>query len=428
MQVPSWEAWISKSVCNGLGSAIDCRWSAHTSGSCHLGNLSERASINMQRALSTEGDNFGRTGGETQAVGCFCRRACRRLDLPLPDIPDPMLRCDLALTFDLRIGAEQQKILLQALREYERIWINRMSPATALRTEVRSLFGKYLEKDIPLREVDWHWNDSDGLRGANHPRVLFRLQELEKEITREHDEVVLGRASSQQDDLPTAPVACFYAGMFEGFRLVVRGLGEDPARSFARHATLLDLGELQEWLTRHLQDLAQRHAIRIAQLCVPFERNPNVLASPDFGALRVELWDLNAGALSLNGAKFVLDPVSRMPFLTLPTNAEPMAVFCFASADIGASDPISRQLLWTAFQDTPEPNLAVSAVTLQCERDVPSFAPRMCLPGGGFYHTQDGPRWRSIDRPCPIARIATLCRMATTRRVLPVARVAFHPT
>jgi hypothetical protein len=333
----------------------------------------------------------------------------RTLGMPRPDLPDPLLRCDSALTFDLTLTADHQRVLIQALQEYQDIWINRVSPATLRRSELRSLFAKYLEDGVLLQDLDWHWND-----GESHYEADWELVEGSKE----RSEVVLSYDSSPRNGLIEAPVACFYAGLFEGFRLAVHGLSEDPARAFARHAVLLGPNPLEEWLTTHLHALAQRHSLRIAQLCVPFERNPNVLASPGFGALPIELWDSSDGALTLNGARLFVDPASRMPFLALPGIDEPFAVFCFASADIGARDRVARQLLWTAFQDAPEPNCRLTV--LPCEKDEPRFTPRICLPGGAVLRPRrtvlSGGRLNALARLNGLERYATWQQLAASYR------------
>jgi hypothetical protein len=326
-----------------------------------------------------------------QAAGCVDKLA-KDLNVPLPVLPNPMLRCDLGLPFQVEFDGAQHAALLQALQEYECGWINGLSPAAAFRNALR----EQLEREIGCGLGLGGLKPNSGLNSSaltpvwaelGAPpcsEVEARLAEWERRLLQNKPEVVLELSARPPASMAEAPLGCLYAGLFDGFQIVVHGVGDDPGRAFARHFEQLGLRRLHLWLRQCLAGLGARHGIEVAELHGPFEENPNVLARPEFGTLQFELWGASPDAMSLFGAKVVVEPSTRLPFLRLPSIQRPIAVFWFSSANVVTSDPISAQLLRTSFQESFAAGFRASALPVDAEVNSPRFSPRIRLPGGAI--------------------------------------------
>ena len=327
---------------------------------------------------------------------CCVGQLAKTLEVSLPALPNPLLRCDLSLPFRLEFDRQQQAVLLQALQSYESGWIKGLNPIAGFRSEYRRQVEQQIGTGLELGDLTL----DSGLNGLNsttatrvwvelvarcNPEASPRLGAWERLVLAEKPEVLFELPPGlQPTPLAQAPLGCLYVGLFEDFQLVLHGAGDDPGGTLTRHFKLLEPQALEVWLRQCVAGLSSRCGIEIAELQGPFEQNPNVLARPDFGALPIELWGSATTSTRLIGGKLVVDPTTHLPLLRLPSIDKPIAVFWFSAADIANGDPVSAGLLCTSFQESSSFGFRASTIPVREEVDFPRFSPRIRLPGGAI--------------------------------------------
>ncbi|MBD2451007.1 lantibiotic dehydratase [Nostoc sp. FACHB-152] len=320
-------------------------------------------------------------------------------------LPDLVLHCDLGLPLRITLDEVQQDSLRQTLLDYEECWIGGVSPASALRMAFRERLQQEFALGVALSDLKPNLT-VEMRKAVSCSVVTTRIAEWQHCLSHNTEEVVLDISNTLNTSLLTAPFGCLFVGLFAGgrgqraegrrqdeffltpphtptpfFQQVVHGIGDEPVRIFARFSQLLKCENiLHSWFQERLEDLATQHQIQLAELQTPFERNPNVLARPNFGLLPIELWGASADTPSLADAKIFLDGKTQLPFLKLSSCANPVAVFWFSLAAIATFDPICEQLLWTTFQDNPMAVFRAATQPMQIELTTPRFTPRVRLP------------------------------------------------
>ncbi|HIK07980.1 MAG TPA: lantibiotic dehydratase [Trichormus sp. M33_DOE_039] len=335
-----------------------------------------------------------------QAKGCI-QKLAQDFGVELIQLPEPVLHCDLGLPLRITIDEEQQNSLLQTLQDYEDCWIQGLSPASALRMVFRERLQQEFAAGVPLSDLKSSLVGE--MRTAHrHSAVVTRIAEWESWLSHNTEEVVLATSNLPKSSLSTAPCGCLFVGLFAGDKRreaesnsfssptpphphtptpLIHGVSDEPVRFFARFSELLKGDNvLHPWFQEKLKDLATQHHIQVAELQTPFERNPNVLARPNFGMMPIELWGASADTPSLADAKIFIDFQTQLPFLKLRSLPKPVVVFWFSLGAIASSDPICEQLLWTTFQDNPMAIFRAATQPMQMELTAPRFTPRVRLP------------------------------------------------
>lgn len=312
------------------------------------------------------------------------------LGVELTQLPAPVLHCDLGLPLQITIDEEEQNSLLQTLQDYEDYWIQGFSPASALRMVFREQLQQIFATGVPLSNLK-SIPVAKMATAHSHPVVVNRIAAWERWLSHNTEEVVLKLSNLPESSLSTAPFGCLFVGLFatdklgdqsfSAFTPVIYGVSDEPVRFFARFGDLLKGNDiLHSWFQKQLQDLATQHQIQVAELQTPFERNPNVLARPNFGIMPIELWGASVDTPSLTDAQIFIDTRTQLPFLKLRSLSQPVAVFWFSLGAIASSDPICEQLLWTTFQDNPMAIFRAATQPMQIELTSPRFTPRVRLP------------------------------------------------
>lgn len=359
----------------------------------------------------------------TQAATCVTKLAdAFEVELQLPD---PLLHCDLTLPFQVSLDRTQQAPLLETLTSYEMHWLDRASPFSALRHQQREQLACQLEKDVALTNLASQMRSQSWtsiltqLAPEINSEVRTRIEAWSKLLSQPRSQVTLA-LDTEPLSSAKAPFGCLYITPFESFELIVRGIDDDPVRAFARfwHCEEVNKG-LSSWFQNQLAQLAQQCQLTIAEIHSPFEANPNVLARPNFGIPFLNLWSTHQDALSMNGARMGLDPVSGLPCLKLPTLPQPVTVFWFSAANINATDPIAATLLYTSFQERPIATPA-STVPVATELAAPRFTPRVCLPEGTVIRPRrtvlSGAELQEMAQATPVERYAQWQQLALEQR------------
>lgn len=307
--------------------------------------------------------------------------AClQALGLSEPGPADP-LRCDLRLPFQVRLGSLHRRALEATLRAYERDWIRGASPLSALRRERRRALLEELATPLPL-----------GSPLSSHALVLDDAARTAWAATFESDasQIALPRVEPQSErpESPEQPPGAEFAaygapwGSFisrlnaDGVGFVL-GIDDSPTRPWARHAALLENGEaLSAWCQENVVALAERRGVRVAELDVPFEQNPNVLARPEMGQLSLSPWGTSGPNLA--DARLT----ARAGALLLDTPDGPLIALSLSSANALARDALAEQLGSTGFDEPVQPGSRASAWLHSNELLAPRYAPRLALADG----------------------------------------------
>ncbi len=323
----------------------------------------------------------------SQATKCVITLA-QSLNISLEDLPDPIVHCDLKLPIRVKLAHQQQAAILKLIDRYQADWVDGISPTTALRQDLRQQLTAKLQPDLQLGEIaidtlpQTNRSSEEGnLRLNQHLTAWEHLLQTETaQITLEH---------SHLSTTPKAPLGCLYCLPSQGFKLQMRGIDDDPARGFARFGKFLDPdGLLHTWLKQQIVNLQQQQGIIIADLQIPFEINPNVLARDTFCENSIALWYPAADTLSLQAAKIGIDAATSFPCLKLPTRTDPIAVFGFSAAHVSAIDPLAELLFYTGFQERPIAIAMAATLPTTPELTKPRQTPRICLPEGSYLRPQ----------------------------------------
>jgi hypothetical protein len=363
------------------------------------------------------------------ATQCVTELA-KALGVVLHELPNPLLHCDLKLPFQVTLEQTQRHTLLRVLRTYESCWLDGISPTTALRHFQREQLAHQLQHDIAIGEItpdtvsqaSWSLLLTDGQLAVNrYSAVSCRLKSWESLLLQHEADVVLEVANgTRTDTCPKAPLGCLYFLPFQDFRLVVRGIDDDPARAFARFGQFLDTdNSLHTWLQQSLEYVSDHHQLVIADLQVPFEVNPNVLARAAFSTQSIALWSAGQDTLSLRDAKIGIEPITGLPVLKVPSLSKPLAVFGFSSANVSVGDPLAEILFYTGFQERPISNVSASTI-VSTELVTPHFAPRISLPGGAIIRPRrtvlSGRLLEELTHATPLERYTRWQQLATEQQ------------
>jgi hypothetical protein len=317
-----------------------------------------------------------------QQAHTWIEQLAQSLGIALTQILDPVLHCDLGVPWQITLNPSQRDVLVQTIADYQECWIDRDSPASALRLALRAQIHQKFAAATPLGDLQP--TAIAQMSDPTDPGVVARLQAWENKLAQQTEEVTLEHSDRiDPSTLAAAPFGCLFTSIFSSWQLVVQGIGDEPVRFFARFGDLCNTDDLlHSWFQQQIDALAHAHQIQIAAFQGPFESNPNMLARPHFHQiLPLELWGATPGTASLQGAAILIDPQTQLPMLKLRSHSQPVGVFWFSSAAIASQDPISEQILWTSFQDNPMAIFRAATVPMPIELATPRFTPRILLPG-----------------------------------------------
>jgi Lantibiotic dehydratase, N terminus len=324
-----------------------------------------------------------------QATECVVDLA-QSLNITLDNLPDPLVHCDLKLPIRVKLDLEQQESILKSIDNYQAYWLDGIAPTTALRQDLRQQLITKLQSEPSWSEIAPDTlPQTNRSRSSEHGNLALNQQLIawENLLQTEVSQVILETQS--KNITPKAPLGCLYCSPFQGFKLQIRGIDDDPARGFARFGKFLDAeGLLHTWLRQQLADLNQKYRVIIADLQVPFEVNPNVLAGDTFSELSIALWYPTSDAPSLQGAKLSIDATTSLPFLKIPSRPDPIAVFGFSAAHVSEIDPLAELLFYTGFQERPISTTLAATLPTVPELAQPRSTPRICLPEGSYLRPQ----------------------------------------
>lgn len=310
--------------------------------------------------------------------------------------PADPLRCDLRLPFQLSIGEPHRLRLALTLLAYDRDWIATASPASAKRRAeqrtVRSAFaapeplmlpfaGDVASGPLPATSA---WNDS------------FAAGAVVRQLPHADD------SSSTHE---AAPWGCFIARPSDDGVNFVLGVDDSPTRPFSRHLAELDAAAvLEDWWRGSFARARAQHGVNVAELCVPFELNPNVLARPELGQVAIEPW--GAHGLELCGARLL----ALSNALVLAVRDERYIALSLSSANALDRDVFAERLAWTGFDLRTEPGARASAALHPSELASACFSPRFALGDGATLRAR-----RTVLSGERLARLTSLRGIAAQR-------------
>lgn len=322
-------------------------------------------------------------------VGDCVAGLARALDLS-PGVPaTQLLRCDLHLPWRITLDGSQRDSLHTALVDYESQWLRGVSPDAKMRELLRSSLtqrvagGRSLVESVELLAQEPRWSSEvwPPWQEVVEPGVRARLRLWEKALDNSLPEVSL--ASSTESVAPAAaPTGALFAGLSEDNGIFVRSVADIPTLGSARFDDVLSEPGLNRWIRRQLEQSILDSGISLAELRIPFEPNPNVLASPVVLPEAIEPWGGDAHSLPLRGAVLDVDGPSGRLILRLAGSERPWAVLSMGAANLQAHDPVARLLLMTGFHESPGRNQRAVDVPVASELGSCRFTPRILLRHG----------------------------------------------
>ena len=108
---------------------------------------------------------------------------------------------------------------------------------------------------------------------------------------------------------------------------------------------------------------------------------PNPIARSQIVDKTIDLWGADPNSLSLRSAQITFDLRTHTPVLSIPSRLQPLAVFFFCAANIGAIDPFANLLLYTGFQERPSYFQSIEAL-VNTELRKTTSTPRISLNTG----------------------------------------------
>jgi hypothetical protein len=374
-----WEAL--EDVSKQLGGKERAAWAAAT---LRLEDLCGNLSSDAVWAFST--DAFI---SRLVEVGDCVAALARALDLS-PGVPaTQVLRCDLHLPWRITLDGSQRDSLHTALVDYESQWLRGASPDAKMRELMRSSLarrlagGRSLGESVELlaqeprlsSEVWPHWEE------VVEPGVRARLRLWETSLDKSQPEVSLA-PSTESVASAVAPAGALFAGLSGDDGIFVRSVADIPTLGSARFGDVLNEPGLNRWIQDQLEQSIRDSGISLAELRIPFEPNPNVLASPVLLPDAIEPWGADADSLPLRGAVLDVDGSSGRPVLRLAGSDRPWAVLSMGAANLQAHDPVARLLLMTGFHESPGRNQRAVDVPVASELASRRFTPRILLRHG----------------------------------------------
>ncbi len=354
----------------------------------------------VQFKKSIEGQDFARILNYQSNTAELIKSLATDLNVPIPDLPNAPIQCDLSSPFNIQIGEKLQNQLQESLKGYLKFQ-GAYGFGEGIR---RSLVSRYLEKK------------TNGSSFANAPASLGKSIFNEDIVTwqlicsiignnrwfdnriKMWEEMLLNNVNavvaSKVEDTPASPFGCFLAGLStigqkQELRTVIHGVFDDLCGGvYSRYAPLWNedtrtpQDSLYKWFSTQISKISKTCGIDIAELVTPYEINPNVLSRPHFGVPTVSPWCITDKSIDLSGTRVVTDVDTGAPLLSSPLYKQPISVFSFVSANILEGDPIAEILLATSLRLNSIANLRADAVPFKVEINSEYPSPRIIIPGG----------------------------------------------
>lgn len=321
------------------------------------------------------------------------RRLAQELGVACPPFPRVPLRADLRLGFAFTLGTDFRRRVERELAEYSRFqaryglgqclrraaWHEELT-RSATPARLNEIAASDAPGDFPPGPLTWDAYAAHFGGGAQFQR---RLRRWEKLLTSGQDVVV----AEGDEEQPSPPFACFLFGGAPG-ALAIHGIVEELAPVYARYGLLWSRhlrapeDPLYAWYEKQLAAIQASAGIRIVELMTPCEQNPNALARPPFSSDTVSVWCADPRELPLQDARFFVEPRSRAVLLASRSDERPFAVFSFASANVGWSDPVCQRLLTTSFRVARLAHLRADSVPFAVELKLEHASPEVRISTG----------------------------------------------
>jgi Lantibiotic dehydratase, N terminus len=286
----------------------------------------------------------------------------RELAIPVDQIelPDVILHCDLLLPWRITLDRERINRLATTIATYSRDWLDQTSPSMQFRRQQRAYLQAQLNEGIELNSIEFTNlipTDYEQIKSVvmQDPEMVDCLQKWVELLNQSADSVYLKPQQAPiSNRVATAPLGCFYFTPLTDWQLIISGIDDDPARAFTRFGKLLDTDErLHSWLRQKLVEISVKHQLDIVEIQTHFADNPNPIARSQIMAKTIDLWGADPNSLSWRSARITFNQRTQTPVLSIPSQPQPIAVFFFCAANIGAIDPFANLLLYTGFQERP---------------------------------------------------------------------------
>ena len=385
--------------------------------------VSWRVAIDRMRAIAARAVAWSERASPAtlrrlQASARHCVEGlARELGLDVPPIPRAPLRCDASVPAAITLGPGMRDRIAASIEDYSRFqaqygigWDLYRAAITALPTKGSSLADvaappPYEGAPVWERLLDALGNSG---RASARARAWTRLLSASESV-----EV---RADVELQPIGT-PVSLFSIGLRgaldEDCGFVVRGTIDSITAPWARHTPLWTtpndaLDPFGRWLADRLREEGVRWGVRPLVLVGP-TGGANTLAQPELGLPTVEPWGTTTAALSLRGARIVVERSSGLPWLSRD-GVERCAVLAVTSASLGTGDPVSRALLLTGQLGSPVADMPAHTVPFAIELDRERSSPRV-LVGRDIVRTRRtvlaGATWAAlVDERDPARRYA----------------------
>jgi hypothetical protein len=307
-------------------------------------------------------------------------------------IPDALLRADVGLPLDVVLSQQTAEQLAQAAHLADRM-LGRYGVSVALRRmRARSTEGG-ADHSTPLldcRETSAisspHRTWQSLAAATNHTVALHdtieRWQALLTRGTREVSAdagpsgaepwrllpplgclVVRSCPLSVRSDPSRRPDPLVLGGMLDHFMPVYSRGWRVFGRETARREQPRDV--LFQWLRRSLHQISNATGLRLMELAVHLPGNPSILARPDLGLDRLDLFEGGAG--DVRGWR--IRRARGAPPVLLLDRDQPAAALSLTGASFRTSDPLANALLQTSFQDEPAEPLDPASLYFESEGD-----------------------------------------------------------
>lgn len=325
----------------------------------------------LGQVASRLGTDFDRLSAEALVLGVEEARTVVRgllasLGLEI-EVPSPAMHCDLALPFVVTLGPATHAELLASLTLYERERLEAHPMASAWQLRRSALAEAMARAPIAL---------GDELPPI-FPQDEARTEAWARAMLSATDEIRL-HSAERTGDASDNPWGSWVARLGKDRITSATAIDESPLRPFARHAPMLGAeNEITSWVAGLFAKLEADHGVIAADLAVPFERNPNVLARPSVARVTLEPW--GAGGSDLRGATFRSEAGAIV--LDLPSLGRVIVVTSF-SANALALDPLAAALALTGFAEPVDAAFQLPERPRATPEDAPYPSPRLVLSNG----------------------------------------------
>jgi lantibiotic biosynthesis dehydratase-like protein len=332
----------------------------------------------------------------TELAAAHIRSLAAGLSLDCPELPRVVVRCDLALPYDIELGPEFRAQIERTLREYtcfQEVYglgdsfrrARGLRPPSTPKPAPPTGDGA----PAPVRGDPVTWEAYATLLGAT-PDTFTRIDRWRRLL--DSPEATVPPLSYVDEGYRPPPFGCLLFGV-HGADLSVHGIVDEVAPLYSRYFRLWHphlrpaRDEFTIWYRERLKALSLQSGIRFCELVTPCEINPNALARPTFVDETVSVWAALPSELSLDGAEFFVDEASGTHLVRTASSDRPLAVFSFASANVGWGDPLTQLLLSTSFRVSPLGHLRASTVPFAHELTSTGPSPEKRLVSGAIIRT-----------------------------------------